>query len=131
VGRGPRFGFFFSGLLWLAKSVAVESACLLTALVVILRDLRDDCACVPYLEGIPACGLYTALRSNHSLSSGRDPGLGRNAAPHVRVYWVFGTRPVLRQTLTIKPSPVGINGLGSLVSNERLQSLHSHVCILS
>jgi hypothetical protein len=64
-----------SGLLRLSESVAVESACLLTALVVILRDLRGDC--VPHLQGIPACGFYTVLRSDWCLSSGRDPGLKR------------------------------------------------------
>jgi hypothetical protein len=66
-----------SGLLWLRESVAVESACLLTALVVILRDLRGDC--VPHLQGIPACGLYTDFRSDWCLSSGRDPGSERDA----------------------------------------------------
>jgi hypothetical protein len=43
-----------SGLLRLSESVAVESACLLTALVVILRDLRGDC--VPHIQGVPTCG---------------------------------------------------------------------------
>jgi hypothetical protein len=43
-----------SGLLRLSELVAVESACLLTALVVILRDLRGDC--VPHIKGVPTCG---------------------------------------------------------------------------
>jgi hypothetical protein len=66
-----------SGHLRLSESVAVDSACLLTALVVILRDLRGDC--VPHLQGIPVCGFYTVLRSNWCLSSGRDPGFERDA----------------------------------------------------
>jgi hypothetical protein len=50
---------------------------LLTALVVILRDLRGDC--VPHLQGILDCGFYNVLTSDWCLSKGRDPGFERDA----------------------------------------------------
>jgi hypothetical protein len=71
-----------SGHLRLREPVDLEFACLLTALLAILRDLRGDC--VPHLQGIPACGFYTVFRSGKCLSSVRDCGLKRDA---------YGTTP--------------------------------------
>jgi hypothetical protein len=76
-----------SGLLRLSEWITVESGCVLTALDVILRDLRGDC--VPNLQGIPACGFYYVLRSDWCLSKGRDPGFEMRVAPHLRLFRVL------------------------------------------
>jgi hypothetical protein len=66
-----------SDVLWLSKSVAVESAYFLTALVVMLRDLRRDY--VPQLQGLQACGCCTGSRSDRCLGNGGNLGLEREA----------------------------------------------------
>jgi hypothetical protein len=91
----------------------VESAYLLTALLMILRDLRRDC--IPQPQGLRAYGFCTAARFDRCLSSGGDPGLEMEACGTTSE-GVSGLA-CSEANLTIEPSSLVIYGLGSCVSN--------------